>query len=149
MLAGSWYALLNYCSDREEIATEWQMCAIGTMQIWECCRTTVSVFPDKQEKIICRKLLQAEAERWALRTFPQGFWAPQNPKHVWGCVQSSARVWCACQANSFCLGCVWWINRAARRRGIWEPYHNTPVLQEASNKQRCGWSSERLFREKN
>lgn len=42
--------LLNYCSDREEIATEWQVSAVGKRQTGEGCRTTVSVFPDNQEK---------------------------------------------------------------------------------------------------
>lgn len=47
MLAGSWYVLLNYCSDREEIATEWQVSSEdpGMRQIWVCHRTTAFLVP--------------------------------------------------------------------------------------------------------
>lgn len=89
MLAGSWYVLLNYCSDREEIATERQVSAIGKRQIWGCCRTTVSVFPDNQEEVMCRRLLRAGSRAVGFEEFPPGFLSPPKSQP---CVRGMLRA---------------------------------------------------------
>lgn len=78
MLACSWYVLLNYCSDREGIATEWQVSPEdpGKRQIGVCHRTTatfVSLIIRKKTVLMCRSDVEQEAEQWAFEAFFPGF----------------------------------------------------------------------------
>lgn len=91
-------------------------------EIWECCRTTVSVFPDNQEKTCVGDYFKQEAEQWALRICPQGFWAPQNPNHVWGLCSEQCQGMLCMSGKVILLGLYqmdWY--RATQRREIQEP----------------------------
>lgn len=79
MLAGSWYVLLNYCSDREETAAEWQASPEdpGKRQIWVCHRTTAFVVPlilrRKSECLCVGVFSEQESEKWVFEAFFPGF----------------------------------------------------------------------------
>lgn len=143
MLADSWYALLNNCSDREEIATEWQASLEdpGKRQIWVRHRTT-DLLVSLIIYYMCRSALRPGRGAGGSRGFSLSFPKSQpcvrgtsravpgssRPQKGRTCCAHSVLTHSACPAKLFCLGCIRCITQEHspcagknREKKLWEP----------------------------